>query len=177
MTSFNPDQISSTAHTFTSTSPSGNASARTVSSEMSVVFPDDFFGHETQIIPFGARNCLASANLLASSHLSVTKICTICRSGTGWLNKAGREPLDAMSADTLSGMPTRHVFWPSTTPSFLANGVPEYPDGMARVYSHHRRRTDAEPKQAIESVQNLSDENGASSYLLQKLWRCSTSES
>jgi hypothetical protein len=48
---FNPDQISSTAQTFTSTKPSGNAISRMTSSVTSVETPEDFFGHETQTIP------------------------------------------------------------------------------------------------------------------------------
>jgi hypothetical protein len=45
MTSRNPDQVSSIAHTLLSTSPVGNATARMTSSVMSVATPDDFFGH------------------------------------------------------------------------------------------------------------------------------------
>src|SRR5439155_94869 len=39
--SFNPDQVSSIAHTFTSTNPSGSATARTTSSVTSVDTSDD----------------------------------------------------------------------------------------------------------------------------------------
>ena len=53
ITSFKPDQTSSTAHTFTSTSPSGNASARIVSSVISVGRFDAFFGQDTQRTPLG----------------------------------------------------------------------------------------------------------------------------
>src|SRR4051812_44107628 len=49
ITSFKPDHTSLTAHTFTSTKPSGSATARIVSSVMSVATPDAFFGHDTQI--------------------------------------------------------------------------------------------------------------------------------
>ena len=49
--SFNPDQVSSIAHTFTSTNPSGRATARTTSSVTSAGTPDDFFGQETQTVP------------------------------------------------------------------------------------------------------------------------------
>src|SRR5260370_39190601 len=51
MTSFNPDHVSSTAQTLTSTRPSGNANARTTSSVTSVGTLAAFFGHETQIAP------------------------------------------------------------------------------------------------------------------------------
>src|ERR1700730_6915450 len=53
MTSFRPDQTSSTAQTLMSTSPSGSATSLMVSSVMSVGTFDDFLGHDTQIIPFG----------------------------------------------------------------------------------------------------------------------------
>src|SRR6476620_222052 len=53
ITSFNPDQTLSTAHTLISTSPVGSATSRIVSSVMSVFTPEDFFGHETQITPSG----------------------------------------------------------------------------------------------------------------------------
>src|ERR1700736_3696054 len=48
---FNPDQVSSTAQTFMSTNPSGNATSRITSSVTSVEIPEDFFGHETQTVP------------------------------------------------------------------------------------------------------------------------------
>jgi hypothetical protein len=51
ITSFNPDHVASTAHTLISTSPSGSATSRTVSSVTSVVTPEAFLGHETQIVP------------------------------------------------------------------------------------------------------------------------------
>jgi hypothetical protein len=52
MTNFRPDQVSSTAQTFTSTRPSGNATALTVSSVTLEDTPDDFFGQEIHIMPF-----------------------------------------------------------------------------------------------------------------------------
>src|ERR1700730_5569723 len=54
ITNFRPDQTSSTAPTFMSTNPSGNATARITSSVMSVLMPDDFFGHETHNVPASA---------------------------------------------------------------------------------------------------------------------------
>ena len=48
-TSFSPDQVSSTAHTLMSTSPSGSASARMTSSVMSVLTPEACFGQLTQM--------------------------------------------------------------------------------------------------------------------------------
>jgi len=50
---FNPDHTSSTAHTLMSTSPIGSATSRIVSSVISVLTPEDFFGHETHITPLG----------------------------------------------------------------------------------------------------------------------------
>src|SRR5882724_2097690 len=54
-TSFNPDQVSSTAHTFTSTNPSGSATERITSSVTSPGTPADFFGHETQSVPLSGK--------------------------------------------------------------------------------------------------------------------------
>src|SRR6266508_3226412 len=50
-TSLRPDQTSSTAHTLTSTTPSGSASSRIPSSVRSVGTPDDFFGHAIHSAP------------------------------------------------------------------------------------------------------------------------------
>ena len=55
MTSLSPDQTSSTAQTFTSTSPIGRHRPRIVSSVMSVGTFEAFFGHETQ----SAASCLS----------------------------------------------------------------------------------------------------------------------
>src|SRR5437879_5720273 len=54
ITSFRADQISSTAHTFVSTNPSGKATSRITSSVTSVGIAADFFGQETQSIPVSA---------------------------------------------------------------------------------------------------------------------------
>src|SRR5213595_3689033 len=51
ITSFNPDQVSSIAHTFTSTNPIGSATSRTTSSVTSVSTLADLFGQETQTVP------------------------------------------------------------------------------------------------------------------------------
>src|SRR6516162_5674062 len=73
ITSFSPDQVSSTAHTFTSTSPSGNASVRTTSSEISVGTLEAFFGQDTQIVPFGTSLCRYFSSLEESVCASVVK--------------------------------------------------------------------------------------------------------
>ena len=51
MTSFNPDHTSLTAHTLTSTKPSGRATARMASSVTSVSSFEAFFGHDTHTNP------------------------------------------------------------------------------------------------------------------------------
>src|SRR5260221_11860886 len=75
MTSFSPDQVSSTAHTLTSTSPRGSATSRIVSSVMSVGTLEDFFGQDTQIAASGLIRCRAFRNAAASLALLVTKKC------------------------------------------------------------------------------------------------------
>src|SRR5437762_12556477 len=64
---FNPDQVSSIAHTFTSTNPSGNATALITSSVTSVGTPDDLFGQETQTVPASAILARKTGNLFANS--------------------------------------------------------------------------------------------------------------
>src|SRR5262249_25624686 len=64
---FSPDQVSSIAHTFTSTNPSGSATARTTSSVTSVGTPADFFGQETQTVPVSASFSRKMDNLFPSS--------------------------------------------------------------------------------------------------------------
>src|SRR5215831_3143976 len=50
-TNFNPDHVSSTAHTFTSTRPEAIAMLRITSSVRSVAAPEFFFGQEIQTQP------------------------------------------------------------------------------------------------------------------------------
>src|ERR1700730_5150001 len=50
-TNLSPDHTSSTAQILTSTNPAASPIALTVFSERSVVTPELFFGHDTQIIP------------------------------------------------------------------------------------------------------------------------------
>jgi hypothetical protein len=64
---FNPDQVSSIAHTFTSTNPSGSATARTMSSVTSVGTPADFFGQETQTVPVSATFSRNAGSLFFNS--------------------------------------------------------------------------------------------------------------
>src|SRR5881409_3626437 len=64
---FNPDQVSSIAHTFTSTNPSGNATARITSSVTSVGTPDDLFGQETQTVAASAIFSRRAGNRFANS--------------------------------------------------------------------------------------------------------------
>ena len=69
---FNPDHVSSTAHTFTSTNPSGNATARTTSSVTSLTTPDDFLGHETHSVPSSAISC-ADALIVSPNRFDVSR--------------------------------------------------------------------------------------------------------
>src|SRR6266702_2101075 len=78
---FNPDQVSSIAHTFTSTNPSGNATARITSSVTSVGTPDDLFGQETQTVPAFAIFSRKTGNLLSNSLRSSMKTWTKLESG------------------------------------------------------------------------------------------------
>src|SRR6266513_2446295 len=73
ITSFSPDQVSSIAHTFTSTKPSGSATARITSSVTSVGTPADFFGHETQSVPVSATFSRNIGNFFSNSLRRVVK--------------------------------------------------------------------------------------------------------
>src|SRR6266480_7733759 len=73
---FSPDQVSSTAHTFTSTNPSGSATARITSSVVSVATPADFFGHETQTVPVAAMFLRKIDNRFSKSRRRLVKRCT-----------------------------------------------------------------------------------------------------
>src|SRR5207244_3777024 len=79
--SFSPDQVSSIAHTFTSTKPSGSATARITSSVTSAGMPDDFFGQETQMVPVSASFSRKMDNLLSKSLRFLMKTWTKLDSG------------------------------------------------------------------------------------------------
>src|SRR5690348_13257250 len=64
---FNPDQVSSTAQTFTSTSPFFNPKSRIMFSSRSVAIPDDFFGHDIHIMPSFFRIFLLALNFAEKS--------------------------------------------------------------------------------------------------------------
>src|SRR5436190_19277147 len=71
--SFSPDHVSSTAHTFTSTKPSGRQTSRITSSVISVATPDDFFGQEIQTTPASSIILRKRFSSFSSSRCSVTK--------------------------------------------------------------------------------------------------------
>ena len=70
MTNFRPDHFSSTAQTFISTSPSGKATSRTVSSVISVGSFAAFLYQETQIAP----SCLMSFLNLSSPAANSSRL-------------------------------------------------------------------------------------------------------
>src|SRR6185369_8226486 len=82
-TSLRPDQVASTAQTFTSTRPIGRQTSRITSSVMSVGTFDAFFGQLTQIIPAGSRNGRSSWSFTSSSPREVTKICAASIGASG----------------------------------------------------------------------------------------------
>ena len=79
--SFSPDQVSSIAHTFTSTNPRGSATARTTSSVMSVETLDDLFGQETQTVPVCAIFSRKMGNFFSKSPRLLMKTWTKLDSG------------------------------------------------------------------------------------------------
>src|SRR5436190_21854455 len=74
--SFSPDHVSSTAHTFTSTKPSGKATSRITSSVMSVRTFAAFFGHETHTTPVSCTVDRSRRRWFASADRDVLNTCT-----------------------------------------------------------------------------------------------------
>src|SRR6266568_4754333 len=76
-TSLRPDQTSLTAHTLTSTNPSGNATSRIVSSVMVVGTFAAFLGQDTHTVALGLSVCRRTARRLTRSSFFVTKMCAM----------------------------------------------------------------------------------------------------
>ena len=125
ITSFSPDQTSLTAHTFTSTNPSGSAISRIVSSVISVGTFDDFLGHETQTNPscfnslrrldrVASRNALSDVNTCAASNGGLASVTNSTPSG------------NLPNQETYSfGALTVNSFRVDLRPSFFAREVAE----------------------------------------------------
>src|SRR3954464_7829474 len=71
-TNLSPDQVSSTAHTFTSTRPAASPTWRTTSSVRSVATPDVFFGHDTHNVPLGVSRSRSLPKRFSRSDLFPT---------------------------------------------------------------------------------------------------------
>src|SRR5207248_9256839 len=68
-----PDLVSPTAQTLMYTNPSGNAISLIASSVTSVEIPEDFFGHETQIVPVLAIFARKIGNRFSNSDRCMLK--------------------------------------------------------------------------------------------------------
>jgi hypothetical protein len=119
--------VSSTAHTLLSTTPSGRATSRIVSSVMSVATPDDRFGQAIHSPPSGNTVAAKASMRRSRSARRVKKATTtsalrllLARRRTSTPSGSG-----ARSASSVPGAPTSRSAEPSFTPSFFANGVPE----------------------------------------------------
>src|SRR5690242_2960453 len=126
-TNFSPDQVSSTAHTFTSTSPSPRPISRIEFSLRSVAIPEVFLGQEIQSEPFAARHRCASlkrrfksAWVVANNWMksSFSPSCSAQLTLSGNAPRVLRYP---------GGPPSSAMRCPGLMPSFLTSGVPEYP--------------------------------------------------
>ena len=124
MTSFRPDQVSSTAHTLMSTRPSGSATSRTVSSVMSVSTFAAFFGQEIQIaascciFDTAARSVLVQPR--ASGYEEVRDVGIV---DLAYALDAFRQRRQQLVVVTRRG--DGKSFEPGLMPSFFASGVPE----------------------------------------------------
>ena len=118
--------MSSTAHTFTSTSPVGSATSRMTSSVMSVSTPDDRFGQLIQSPPstssaaherreplgqVGPRGVERHDHVVGAARRGA-------RPRRRWAGPGSR---------TRPARPSTASRCPSLIPSFFASGVPEYP--------------------------------------------------
>lgn len=142
-TNFNPDQMSVTAQTFTSTNPARRPTSRIASSLRSVTTPELFFGQLTHNIPAGASAFEIRRNSFSSSAADLLN--NMAKSSApAWpplaesLCDSTRQSASASlnSARTSSGAFTKKMRKPGLMPSFFGSGVPEYP-GMGE-----RKRSD-----------------------------------
>ena len=124
-TNFRPDQVSSTAQTFTSTRPAPNPTLRMTSSVRSVLMPEAFFGHEIQSMPSGCSFAAVAENFFARSCLLLTN--------KRMKSKGCREDAEvklvpggrSINLTTSSGAFKKAIRNPGLIPSFLTKGVPE----------------------------------------------------
>src|SRR5439155_7802275 len=126
--SFSPDQTSSTAQTFISTSPSGKAIWRTTSSVTSVATPELFFGQDTHIIPAGSIANRIDSSLAFNVDLDDANKCIkVTPLLTRFAHFTECSAGSCSSARYFSDTPSTYAVIPSLYPSFFQRGVPEYP--------------------------------------------------
>src|SRR5438270_4381171 len=122
---FNPDQVSSTAQTFTSTNPSGNAISRITSSVRSVEIPEDFFGHETQTVPFSDILSRKIDNFFCNSLRRLVKRWTKFELESRRLENATPSGIFPSNRRYFAGALMVTTVKPVLIPSFCGSGVPE----------------------------------------------------
>src|SRR5450759_1665811 len=122
-TNLSPDHVSSTAQTFTSTSPDSSPNVRTTPSVRSVATPDVFLGHATQSIPLGSSLSRSRANPLPSSDCAVTNSIAKSIAPRGAIRvPSGSSPSSPAKSP---GSETNCSRAPGLIPSFSTSGVPE----------------------------------------------------
>jgi hypothetical protein len=125
-TNFSPDQISVTAHIFTSTSPASSPTPRTTFSSTSVATPELFFGQLTHNIPAGASLFAIRENSLANSVRDFVNIIAKSSESESFttLHSANASRNSAHTSAGVFAILTRN---PVLIPNFFGSGVPEYP--------------------------------------------------
>ena len=121
-----PLQVSSMAHTLTSTHPVGRRSSRKASSVRSVGTPLERFGHATQTTPSGPTAAVRAGQRRTTSARRVKKAST--RSSGGRALCFQRTPGGSgarRSARSSGTAPAAAMVAPSLIPSLRASGVPE----------------------------------------------------
>lgn len=120
------------AHTLLSTRPVGNATARMVSSTMSVGTPDDRFGHAIHNPPAAVSFGRQAAIRATRSARFVTN--TTITSQPSASRVPSRTPVGNGPRANPVGPPRTTTRCPSLIPSFCGRGVPEYPVAIPGIY-------------------------------------------
>jgi hypothetical protein len=147
---FRPDQTSSTAQTFTSTSPAARPIPRTALSSSEVARPEAFFGQDFQSIP---------ASSIAAASLEAPQQAPLDRPRTRADSRAGpaaflRDPARRRAPRDRPARPAR-TSAALASPSFFASGVPEYPAIARSVACADRSRKLADLRVGNRSVEQL----------------------
>jgi hypothetical protein len=127
-TNFNPDQVSVTAQTLTSTSPALRPVSLTPRSFNFVTAPELFFRQHAHTMPVGLSNGTTLRSSVARSSGDSPKIITKSNGPVGARTSSHSVSTLCNSALTFPGALEKYTRIRGRTPSFFARGLLEYPD-------------------------------------------------